>query len=224
MNKDNKQEKSLPRNTASNKWFANPDEMQRRSELMQRNRFNNPTNDVNDDDDKKEKTSNEQEVKKYVSRHHNFHFEPTNKDDDQKIPVIIVKPAPTKTGAPSHKVYIQKRVLEQKSEGGVEEIVKMQIEDDTEQTAKIKKTQSCASACFNCNCLRGCVRGKKRKVSYGNIDLDMTYITKHIVAAGFPATGVQAFYRNKRGDLVNFLQGKHGNMVKIYNLCAEPEM
>ena len=34
---------------------------------------------------------------------------------------------------------------------------------------------------------------------------------------------VQTFLQTVN-DLVNFLQGKHGNMVKIYNLCAEPEM
>jgi len=115
-------------------------------------------------------------------------------------------------------------VLEEKTVNTGDEVVHMKIVEDTEQEAKIKQTQSCASAFCNCNFIRGCVRGKKNLQKYGNIDLDMTYITKHIVAAGFPATGVQAFYRNKRSDLVAFLQSKHGNMIKIYNLCAEPEM
>ena len=30
-------------------------------------------------------------------------------------------------------------------------------------------------------------------------------------------------WRNKRSTLIKFLQEKHGNMVKIYNLCAEKD-
>ena len=62
---------------------------------------------------------------------------------------------------------------------------------------------------------------KKRRIDYEGVTLDLTYITGRIVAAGFPAQGLTAMYRNSRSGLVKFLEDKHHHMVKIYNLCAE---
>jgi len=55
----------------------------------------------------------------------------------------------------------------------------------------------------------------------GGYDLDLTYITKYVIACGFPAVGVDAIYRNNRDHIISFLKERHGNNVKIYNLCVE---
>lgn len=54
-------------------------------------------------------------------------------------------------------------------------------------------------------------------------NLDLTYITNRIIACGFPADGFEALYRNQKRDVISFLEGKHGYMVKVYNLCAESQ-
>lgn len=48
-------------------------------------------------------------------------------------------------------------------------------------------------------------------------------MTNRIIALGFPANGFEGLYRNSRSDIINFLKDKHGNMVKVYNLCAEQD-
>ena len=72
------------------------------------------------------------------------------------------------------------------------------------------------------NFIRSLVSTNKNRLQTGEFNLDMTYITNRIIACGFPAEGTEAFYRNRRGDIVRFLKQNHGDMVKIYNLCAEP--
>ena len=51
--------------------------------------------------------------------------------------------------------------------------------------------------------------------------MDLTYITNRIIACGFPAEGFEGLYRNRKSDIIDFLENHHGKMVKIYNLCAE---
>jgi hypothetical protein len=54
-----------------------------------------------------------------------------------------------------------------------------------------------------------------------NFDLDLVYITKRIIAMGYPATGCESFYRNSFKDVKQFLNEEHGDKFKVYNLCME---
>ena len=69
--------------------------------------------------------------------------------------------------------------------------------------------------------VRAIVSTNKKRLKTGNFNLDLTYITNRIIACGYPAEGFEGLYRNKRSDIIDFLEEHHENMVKIYNLCAE---
>ena len=40
---------------------------------------------------------------------------------------------------------------------------------------------------------------------------------------GFPSQGLESFYRNSLQDTRSFLENKHANFYKIYNLCIEDD-
>ncbi|XP_048196548.1 phosphatidylinositol 3,4,5-trisphosphate 3-phosphatase TPTE2-like [Perognathus longimembris pacificus] len=63
-------------------------------------------------------------------------------------------------------------------------------------------------------------RDRKRFKEEG-FDLDLSYITEHIIAMSFPSSGSQSFYRNPIEEVVRFLDTKHCGHYVIYNLCSE---
>ncbi|KAF8734956.1 phosphatase, partial [Rhizoctonia solani] len=76
---------------------------------------------------------------------------------------------------------------------------------------------------MNTNFARRVVSGQKARFQDGEIDLDLAYITDHVVIMGFPADGIEALYRNRREDAKRFLDERHKDNYWIFNFCPLKE-
>ena len=74
---------------------------------------------------------------------------------------------------------------------------------------------------FARSCIKEVVSEGRIRMHRNNYDLDLVYITKRLIAMGYPATGCESFYRNSFKDVKNFLTEEHGHSFKVYNLCRE---
>jgi len=72
------------------------------------------------------------------------------------------------------------------------------------------------------NIVRRKVSLNKKRFEKEGFNLDLAYITPNVIAMGFPAVGMEAFYRNPRGEVLRFFNKKHKSAYKVYNMCSEP--
>ena len=72
------------------------------------------------------------------------------------------------------------------------------------------------------NVARGIVSKKKIRYQQDGYDLDLAHITPQIIAMGFPVEGdgkwMESKYRNPMDQVIKFLEEKHLDRYKVYNL------
>lgn len=93
---------------------------------------------------------------------------------------------------------------------------------------KFWKLWPCPQMCCKCNlacrCCRKLVSRSKVRYETDSFDLDLVYASpdNRIITHGFPAAGIEHFFRNPRYEMVRFFDRYHKNHYKVYNLCCEP--
>uniref|UniRef100_A0A8B9LT88 Transmembrane phosphatase with tensin homology n=1 Tax=Astyanax mexicanus TaxID=7994 RepID=A0A8B9LT88_ASTMX len=68
---------------------------------------------------------------------------------------------------------------------------------------------------------RRMVSENKRRYQKDGFDLDLTYVTDRVIAMSFPSSGKQALYRNPIKEVARFLDTKHPDHYRVYNLCSQ---
>ena len=65
------------------------------------------------------------------------------------------------------------------------------------------------------SCVQGMVSQNRRRFHDDELNLDLTYISKRVIAMGFPAEGMGSVYRNSRRKVAHFFEKYHANKVKV---------
>ena len=68
---------------------------------------------------------------------------------------------------------------------------------------------------------RQLISQNKRRYQQDGFDLDLTYVTNRVIATSFPSSGLWAAYRNPIEKVAHFLDTKHADRYKVFNLCSE---
>jgi len=68
---------------------------------------------------------------------------------------------------------------------------------------------------------RQLISQNKRRYQQDGFDLDLTYVTNRVIATSFPSSGLWAAYRNPIEKVAHFLDTKHPDRYKVFNLCSE---
>ncbi|EGF99007.1 uncharacterized protein MELLADRAFT_118380 [Melampsora larici-populina 98AG31] len=78
---------------------------------------------------------------------------------------------------------------------------------------------------MNFDSIRKIVSGKKSRLVDQELgtDLDLSYITDRIIIMGYPASGLESLYRNRRKDVRRWLEARHDKHYRIYNFCPRKE-
>jgi len=69
--------------------------------------------------------------------------------------------------------------------------------------------------------IRQFVSKKKRRYKADGYNLDLSYVTDKVIAMGFPSESIESIYRNSLDEVRRFLEDKHKDHYKVYNLCSE---
>ena len=69
--------------------------------------------------------------------------------------------------------------------------------------------------------IKSLVSKKNCRFTYDGYDLDLSYITTRIIAMSFPSSSFETLYRNNVEEVKKFLNTRHKNHYKVYNLCEE---
>jgi len=68
---------------------------------------------------------------------------------------------------------------------------------------------------------RQLISQNKRRYQQDGFDLDLTYVTNRVIATSFPSSGAWSLYRNPIEKVAAFLDTKHPDKYKLFNLCSE---
>ena len=82
-------------------------------------------------------------------------------------------------------------------------------------------TQTSNILSMSTNPLRRLVSGNRRRIQDGRYDLDLSYITKNVIAMSMPSESLNSLIRNHFEDVAAFLNHHHGTNYKVFNLCEE---